>query len=388
MMKYLRWPLHPHPLQEECVLSWLTRIAYCYGFSLEEILKNDLGFQGNVDDLNIKIPDWLLALLAERTGVSKQNIYAMTLSSFAPFLFDNIENEHSDFESYVHYYSLLIPWYKRKKLFPKKSWTPWKSQLLNFANACPMCIASQPIYSMLSIWYFPILLSCPVHKCYLRQCSTYQGSFSGWKNENDLLETPSLAVQIMDQRTWSALTTGQVTLPHRTVHCGVWFRLLRALIDELHVAISSLNKFYGKMISEIWTSIGLEPRAGQKIWRPYELLPPEIQQQTLMAAAVAMEKIENRSILPDGRDAYLLLPEFLYDEDLLSYSIPDNQVSESSWKKLHDTINDLIESAKHNSAEAISLRNFLLFGKNDPELIQTVENILFEAGIPRESMVT
>lgn len=202
-MKYLRWPLHPHPLQEECILSWLTRIAYCYNFSLDELLKNDLGFHGNVDDLNIKTPDWLLKLLSERTGVSKQNIYAMTLSSFSPFLFEDIGKDYSDFESYVHHYSLLIPWYKRKKLFPKKPWIPWQSQLLDFANACPICIARKPIHSILSIWYLPILLSCPVHKCYLRQCSTYQGSFSAWKNENDLLGTPSLAVQIMDQRTWS-----------------------------------------------------------------------------------------------------------------------------------------------------------------------------------------
>ena len=191
----------------------------------------------------------------------------------------------------------------------------------------------------------------------------------------------------MDQRTWSAITTGEVRLPHRTVHCGVWFRLLRTLLDELNVAISSLNKFYAKMISEIWTSLGLEPRAGQKIWRPYELLPSEIQQQTLMAAATAMEKIENRSIITDGRDAYLLLPESLCDEELLSYSIQNKKDLESPWKKLHETINDLLESAKHNPSEAISLRKFLLFGKSDPELIQNVENILLEAGIPRESLV-
>ncbi len=387
-MPKLRWPLHPRPLQEECILSWVTRIAYCYNFSLDEFLENDLGFHGNINELNFKAPDWLLELLAERTGNSKQNIYGMTLSSFIPFLFEDIEKEHSDFESYVHHYSLLIPSNKRKKLFPKKLWTPWQSQLLNFANACPICIASKPILSMLTIWYLPILLSCPIHKCYLRQCIAYQGTFCCWKNENDLLGTPSLAVQKMDQRTWSAITTGQVKLPNRTVHCGVWFRLLRTMLDELHVAVSSLNKFYANMISEIWTSLNLEPRAGQKIWCPYELLSFEKQKKTLIAAATAMEKIENRTIIPNGRDTYLFLPEPLSDYELLSYSIPASKNVDSSWKKLHEMINNLLNTAKQNQSEAISLRNFLLFGKSDSESIQKVENILLDAGVPIEFLVT
>ena len=192
----------------------------------------------------------------------------------------------------------------------------------------------------------------------------------------------------MDQRTWSAITTGQVKLPNRTVHCGVWFRLLRTMLDELHVAVSSLNKFYANMISEIWTSLNLEPRAGQKIWCPYELLSFEKQKKTLIAAATAMEKIENRTIIPNGRDTYLFLPEPLSDYELLSYSIPASKNVDSSWKKLHEMINNLLNTAKQNQSEAISLRNFLLFGKSDSESIQKVENILLDAGVPIEFLVT
>ncbi|MCT1464718.1 hypothetical protein [Corynebacterium sanguinis] len=40
-------------------------------------------------------------------------------------------------------------------------------------------------------------------------------------------------VSVMDERTWQALTIGYVDLPRRRVHAGIWFRLLRTIIDEL-----------------------------------------------------------------------------------------------------------------------------------------------------------
>jgi hypothetical protein len=42
----------------------------------------------------------------------------------------------------------------------------------------------------------------------------------------------------MDRRTGEALTTGIVTLPRRPVHAGLWFRLLRTLLDEVNTPTS------------------------------------------------------------------------------------------------------------------------------------------------------
>src|SRR5260370_7047650 len=36
----------------------------------------------------------------------------------------------------------------------------------------------------------------------------------------------------LDRYTYEGLITGRVTLPGRSVHVGVWFRLLRSLLDE------------------------------------------------------------------------------------------------------------------------------------------------------------
>ena len=55
---------------------------------------------------------------------------------------------------------------------------------------------------------------------------------------------------------------------------------------------------------------------------------------------------------------------------------------------MFDSMNEVIELAKTDPGEAWRLRNFILFGKVDFESIQKVDNILIDAGIPPEFLVT
>lgn len=392
-MRQSRWPLHPHPLNEECLLSWLGRIANCYELTLDDLLKHDLGFHGNADDLNSNVPAWLLALLSNRTGISEQNIYALTLSSWAPLLLNPLNTKEADFESYVHRYSLLLPLNSRKKFQPKQFWKPWlNTQPVIIAKACPVCIDSKPVGATSLAWCLPLMLSCPIHQCLLRSCHVYQGSHVYWTKENDLLISLSSAINRMDQRTWSALTTGQVVLPYRTVHGGVWLRLLRTLLDELHIPASSSNPLYAKNIVDIWASLGLNPRGGQARWHPYEVLPFKIQQQTLIAAAKVIARIENGSIIPPGKDIFLFLPEFVANEDLPSYpqKMCNHPIvkSESLWQRTFDSLTELVESAKNDPIEAKNFRNFILFGRVDFESIQKVDSLLIDVGIPPEFLAS
>lgn len=50
----------------------------------------------------------------------------------------------------------------------------------------------------------------------------------------------------MDRRTHEGITTGTVTLPRRPVHVGVWFRLLRTLLDEVNTPTSQLRRQLSK----------------------------------------------------------------------------------------------------------------------------------------------
>lgn len=389
-MSQSRWPLHPYPLNEESILSWLSRIARCYNFTVDDLLKYDLGFYGDSNTLTISVPSELLASLSNRTGVDKQIIRALTLESWKPLLFNDIAQKDSDFESYVHQYSLLLPLSKRKKYLPKSLWKPWSPNSLDASKACPECIKIKPVDAMSLAWYLPLMLSCPIHQCMLRQCYSYQGRHAYWTKESDLLLSYSSAINTMDQRTWSALTTGQVVLPRRTIHGGIWLRLLRTLLDELHIPIPYASALYGD-IANIWESLGLEARCGLRRWQPYEILPTQTQQLTLLAAATAIEQIENGTITPPGEQSYLFLPEPIDSEDLPSYPEKAHHYplvkSNLLWGKAFDSLNKLIELSKNDADEAKNFRDFILFGKVDFESIQKANQSMIELGIPSEFLV-
>lgn len=392
-MNRSRWPVHPYPLNEESLLSWLARVARCYEFTVDDLLKYDLGFHGDPNVLNVNVPDELLTSLSNRTGVDKQKIRTLTLASWEPLLFNDITEKESDFESYVHHYSLLLPLSKRKKHLPEKYWKPWSPKLLTVSKACPECIKSKPVDVMSLAWCLPIMLSCPIHQCMLRECYCYQGCHIYWtKKESESLIPFSSAINIMDQRTWSALTMGHVALPRRTIHGGVWLRLLRTLLDELHISIPHAHPLY-KNIANIWESVlGLAPRCGQTRWQLYEMLPIDIQQFTLMAAATAIEQIENETITPPGEQIYLFLPEPVRSEDLPSYPQQGCNATiikpSSLWQQALDATNEVIEIAKKDPVEANRLRSLILFGRVDFESIQKINNLLSDVGIPREFIVT
>ena len=384
-----RWPLHPHPFNEESLLSWLARVASCYEFTIDDLLKYDLGFHGDPNVLNVNAPDELLRSLSNRTGVDEQKIRALTLASWEPLLFNDITEKESDFESYVHHYSLLLPLNKRTKYLPKKLWKPWLPKQLTVSKACPECIKSKPVDVMSLAWCLPLMLSCPIHQRMLRECYCYQGCHMYWtKKESESIIPFSSAINTMDQRTWSALTRGQVALPRRTIHGGVWLRLLRTLLDELHIPIPHAHPLSAN-IANIWESaLGLAPRHGRAHWQLYELLPIDIQQFTLMVAATAIEQIENGTITPPGEQIYLFLQEYIDSSDLPPYPQKICNSSkikpESAFQNALDSFNKFIEITKQDPVKAKFFKNQLLFGRNDFESIKRVDDSLIKLEIPKE----
>ncbi|AOT03649.1 TniQ family protein [Arthrobacter sp. U41] len=138
----------------------------------------------------------------------------------------------------------------------------------------------------------PLMLSCPRHG---RRIETYEGlppDYLRWTSATSDPPSTRDAVTLMDRRTWQAITTGSVDLPRRRVHAGIWFRLLRTLLDEL----STAQGRYGRQLAEVrlvWEYCGHPFRAGMHAWRPFENLHWEKQKQLLEAAA-AGEKLISR----------------------------------------------------------------------------------------------
>ncbi|HIB5342251.1 TPA: TniQ family protein, partial [Klebsiella pneumoniae] len=116
------------------------------------------------------------------------------------------------------------------------SWRAWlPSQPIH--RACPLCLNDPANQAVLLAWKLPLMLSCPLHGCWLESYWGVPGRFLGWENADTAPRTASDAIAVMDRRTWQALTTGHVELPRRRIHAGLWFRLLRTLLDELNTPL-------------------------------------------------------------------------------------------------------------------------------------------------------
>jgi hypothetical protein len=114
-------------------------------------------------------------------------------------------------------------------------------------------------------------------------------------------------VATLENYTHQALTTGAVKLPGRRVHAGVWFRLLRTLLDELSLSAAAVRKASARTLAQVWEIAELRPRAGIRIWQPYERLAWPQQEDLLIAAAVALDLAAHRRLRPQGTLAGLLV---------------------------------------------------------------------------------
>lgn len=67
--------------------TWLKRVAFVYGLSLDELLEYDLGYTDHPLApawLDIKPPLRLVEMIAARTGVPSRFIWSMTYANFMP----------------------------------------------------------------------------------------------------------------------------------------------------------------------------------------------------------------------------------------------------------------------------------------------------------------
>jgi hypothetical protein len=54
----------------------------------------------------------------------------------------------------------------------------------------------------------------------------------------------------------AALTTGRVSLPGREVRAGVWSRLLRSLLDEVSLALTTRRAHARTTLEQVWQATG------------------------------------------------------------------------------------------------------------------------------------
>ncbi|MGV8891147.1 MAG: TniQ family protein [Pseudomonas sp.] len=375
-----RWPLHPAPRADEALSSWLNRVAVCYQMDVHDLLEHDLG-HGQVDDLDTAPPLSLLTVISQRSGIELDRLRGMSVAGWVPWLLDNLDDRiPAALETYVFQFSVLLP-RRNRKTKSIASWRAWVP-IQTIHRACPLCLKDPANQAVLLAWKLPLILSCPLHGCWLESYWGVPGRFFGWECADAPLRTASGAIAAMDRRTWQALTMGYVELPRRRIHAGLWFRLLRTLLDELNTPLSHCGTCAGS-IRYAWERCGYPLRAGQSLWHPFEILAPAIQMQMLEAAATAIELIESKVLSPCGEQAALFLPE---PQTNFTNGLPVDKKQEpvNHWQEAVKAINEAVAEARHNPEAARSLFSLVSFGRRDPEFLERLRVMFAKEGIPPE----
>jgi hypothetical protein len=337
-------------------------------------------------DLDIRPPNGFLETIAGRSGVDIDTLRCMTMAGWVPWLLDSFDLEDDAFNCYVNQFSVLLPPQKR----PEKTIPGWRAWLprKNLNRACPLCIGEakgKPIFKMM--WQFPLFISCPIHGCWLESFIGRPGTFYGWEQKGLKPRPATPAIKKMDLRTEQAFTDGYVVLPARKVHAGVWFRLLRTLIDELNVPVSYWGA-QSRTLRLIWERCRHPVRAGQTHWYPFELFDASIQLQFLEAAGSAIAMIETEEVIAKGAGAYLFLPEPESAAYQGTHQPSRNQAPETNLgfhiKQAQAALERCVAVARDDPEAADQLFHFILFHRRDPKSIKEVQNMLSDAGVPSE----
>ncbi|MEN6451483.1 MAG: TniQ family protein [Thermoguttaceae bacterium] len=347
-----RWPLHPEPQPLEALSSWIKRLAAAYDMTPQNLVCANLGMPTvfTWDSMDRFTPIDVLINLADRTGVDLDQIRAMTLAGWVPWLFDSLADDVvggvKSFNNYVLADSVLLAGDARsRRNFPRRWRGPWlSSDSVREHRVCPVCARQSPQrYSLLRD--LPLTISCPIHHCLLQDAEDVAA---------DRLDGTSLSLvevsaplATLDGYTHRALLTGEVELPGRTVHAGIWFRLLRIVLDELTLAPSALGTQSRRTLEQLRDHLGVPPRLGVQTWRPYEQFGWSVQQRLLTAAAGALQLVAKGHLIANGSLAGVLAParhERVY--------AGDRPPRTYSWAELTAHFDELLQAARYDGQAA------------------------------------
>lgn len=393
----LRWPLHPPPHPGEALTSWLVRLATLYSLSPSQLLRHNLGAVSALvgdpaaDDLDWDPPAPILQALAARTGAPTGELRLMTIGGWVPWLADTLDPEHGyeAFHTYVRQNSVLL---RRGEAGANvvQRWRPWfppdHQHHRAVRRVCAVC-ASDPDRGTPLTATIPLMLSCPEHGRHLENTGTV--TVSAALGEPAPARTASEPILAMDRLTHQGLTTGTVTLPRRSVHVGVWFRLLRTLLDEVSLSTSQVRRRSAAALEQIWNTASRPPRAGLTAWRPYETLDITRQEAMLEAAATALDLIRTGKITAHGSVGPLLTPQphqHVYEGDKPSAAElarrAHMEATHQGWAQAEHDIENWFATARSDPATARQILDVLTHYCPTQQAYDRERDFMTRQGIP------
>lgn len=391
-----RWPLHPAPGHGEALTSWLHRLAPIYGMDLDQLVHHDLTppgapVPGKIRSLDLEAPPELISTLADRTGVPEQQLHRMTIAGWVPWILDSLQPEPTPgaaFDTYVRQDSVLLAFKERphREVANWQAWLPLNSKNRPISRVCPTCVesATSGAFQLPLIAQLPLTLTCPPHGCRLEPAiGSY--AFFGWEHVEAHARAAPGQLTVQDTRTDEALRTGMVVLPRRTIHIGVWFRLMRTVIEELAIPLSKLRVGPRRTIELIWHRAGHPVRGGiVGAARTYETLPWRQQEMYLEAAATAVQMVETEEITANGTLGHLLTPE--PDHVVGNGSPPPDRGNEERdlWADTREALSEAVALAQQDPLAAEHMLAILTIFARTEKSFQSIRDDLLGLDIPEE----
>jgi uncharacterized protein (DUF983 family) len=150
------WPIHPQPLPDELLTSWLQRLAFGNGIKVQTLC--DQTFGRNVPvwnrDFDRSAPAELIHHLSLATGTQMETIEAATLRGFGGAFVDSVRLNGNSL------WILPLGIFHRKR---HRFGTQY----------CPICLRLDPVPYYRRSWRLAFIAECPDHHCVMHdRCPT------------------------------------------------------------------------------------------------------------------------------------------------------------------------------------------------------------------------
>ena len=288
----VRWPLHPSPLDDESLSSWLTRLAAAYEMAPATFCHHVLALPPtSLDTLDVCPPAELVTMLADHTGWSRSRVEAMTLRRYEGILFETLALPTSQA------LSARLPGFHpdrrrggtegsdRHKGMQLTSWLLPRAPTATMPF-CPVCLADGPVVYPRTAWSLALITVCRRHEVVLWDHCPACGEplVRRWVNVAPLgwarcrcgvalalaptMRAPA-PVLWLTNRLQEALTTGTVVLnATAALPAHSYFAMVRTFVESVR-----LRWAHQPWAESCWHSLGIDPVA----MRPQLAVPFEVQ---------------------------------------------------------------------------------------------------------------
>lgn len=289
-----RWPLHPPPLEDECLSSWIVRLAAAYHVDVTTFCHDALALNAShLSALDRQPPPALLTRLAHATACAPARVISTTLRRYEGLLFPTLDHPIPDaviatMQGMGPDLSFAYQWTRERKEWRREGATPWlfphaRASTMQF---CTLCLAEGPLPYPRTSWRLALSTACSRHHVELRDTCHR----CGWPASLlfpplrpqlsraclcgvDLSQAPTVyaptAVAALATHTHAAITTGIVMLDGLApLAAHTYFAVLRAFVEALR-----LTRARQPWAEACWRTLAVEPRDA----RPHLAVPFEAQ---------------------------------------------------------------------------------------------------------------